>query len=70
MTQKPSVLDCVNQWISLGCLSHLDRAFVRFLLDQDPARVTWCFGPGHWSAINWAEAKSIWIWKNSANNQS
>ena len=37
MTQKPSVLDCVNQWISHDCLSQLDRAFVRFLLEQDPA---------------------------------
>ena len=36
MTQKPSVLDCVNQWISHDCLSQLDRAFVRFLLEQDP----------------------------------
>ena len=37
MTQQPSVLDSVNQWISQGWLSHLDRAFVRFLLNQDTA---------------------------------
>ena len=30
-----AVLKSVDQWIKLGCLSYLDRAFVRFLLDQD-----------------------------------
>lgn len=35
MTQQPSVLDSINQWISRDWLSQLDRAFVRFLLDQD-----------------------------------
>jgi exodeoxyribonuclease V alpha subunit len=30
-----AVLESVDQWIKLGCLSYLDRAFVRFLLDQD-----------------------------------
>jgi len=37
MTRQPSVLDHVNQWVSHDCLSQLDRAFVRFLLEQDPA---------------------------------
>jgi len=37
MTQQSSVLDEVNQWISHGWLSHLDRAFVRFFLNQDTA---------------------------------
>ena len=37
MTQQPSVLDSINQWISRDWLSQLDRAFVRFLLDQDAA---------------------------------
>ena len=37
MTQQPPVLDQVKQWISHDWLSQLDRAFVRFLLDQDPA---------------------------------
>jgi exodeoxyribonuclease V alpha subunit len=35
MKQHLSVLESVEQWITLGCLSYLDRAFVRFLLDQD-----------------------------------
>ncbi len=35
MTQGVSVLENINKWISLGWLSHLDRAFVRFLLDQE-----------------------------------
>jgi exodeoxyribonuclease V alpha subunit len=30
-----AVLESVDQWIKLGCLSYMDRAFVRFLLDQD-----------------------------------
>ena len=37
MIQASSVLDSVKQWISHDRLSQLDRAFVRFLLDQDPA---------------------------------
>jgi exodeoxyribonuclease V alpha subunit len=35
MTQKPSVLDNVSKWVGYGWLTQLDRAFVRFLLDQD-----------------------------------
>jgi exodeoxyribonuclease V alpha subunit len=33
---KPSIKS-IDKWVSLGWLSHLDRAFVRFLLDQEPA---------------------------------
>ena len=35
MTKGLSVLKNIDKWISLGWLSHLDRAFVRFLLDQE-----------------------------------
>ena len=35
MTKGISVLENINKWISFGWLSHLDRAFVRFLLDQE-----------------------------------
>lgn len=35
MTQGLSVLENMDQWIVRGWLSHLNRAFVRFLLDQD-----------------------------------
>lgn len=35
MTKGHSVLEKVDKWIGLGWLSHLDRAFVRFLLDQE-----------------------------------
>ncbi|MDD2800843.1 MAG: exodeoxyribonuclease V subunit alpha [Methylococcales bacterium] len=31
-----TVLEHVDNWIGLGWLSHLDRAFVRFLQDQEP----------------------------------
>jgi len=31
-----TVLEHVDNWIALGWLSHLDRAFVRFLQDQEP----------------------------------
>jgi len=31
-----TVLEHVDDWIGLGWLSHLDRAFVRFLQDQEP----------------------------------
>ena len=37
MTKGLSVLKNIDKWISLGWLSHLDRAFVRFLLDQETA---------------------------------
>ena len=37
MTKGLSVLINIDKWISLGWLSHLDRAFVRFLLDQETA---------------------------------
>lgn len=37
MTSQASVLKNVKLWIGHGWLSQLDRAFVRFLLDQDPA---------------------------------
>ncbi|WP_262966458.1 exodeoxyribonuclease V subunit alpha [Methylobacter psychrophilus] len=36
MTKGLSVLDSIDNWISLGWLTHLDRAFVRFLIDQEP----------------------------------
>ena len=36
MKQQQSVLAKVDKWIALGWLNHLDRAFVRFLLDQEP----------------------------------
>ena len=35
MTQGLSILENMDQWIARGWLSHLNRAFVRFLLDQD-----------------------------------
>ena len=35
MTQGLSILENMDQWIAWGWLSHLNRAFVRFLLDQD-----------------------------------
>ncbi|MEI7994558.1 MAG: exodeoxyribonuclease V subunit alpha [Methylococcaceae bacterium] len=35
MTKGLSVLKNIDKWISLGWLGHLDRAFVRFLLDQE-----------------------------------
>lgn len=35
MTQGFSILEKMDQWIALGWLSHLNRAFVRFLLDLD-----------------------------------
>ena len=35
MTQGLSILENIDQWIARGWLSHLNRAFVRFLLDQD-----------------------------------
>ncbi|MDD5633521.1 MAG: exodeoxyribonuclease V subunit alpha, partial [Methylococcales bacterium] len=37
MTNGLSVLKNIDKWISLGWLSHLDRAFARFLLDQETA---------------------------------
>jgi exodeoxyribonuclease V alpha subunit len=37
MTKGLSILKNLDKWISLGWLSHLDRAFVRFLLDQETA---------------------------------
>ncbi|MDI1230430.1 MAG: exodeoxyribonuclease V subunit alpha [Methylobacter sp.] len=37
MTSASSVLESIKLWISQDCLSQLDRAFVRFLLEQDPA---------------------------------
>ncbi|NOT10555.1 MAG: exodeoxyribonuclease V subunit alpha [Methylococcaceae bacterium] len=35
MTLALSALEKIDQWIGLGWLSHLNRAFARFLLDQD-----------------------------------
>jgi len=35
MKQQHSVLATIDHWIARGWLSHLNRAFVRFLLDQD-----------------------------------
>ena len=35
MTKGLSVIESVDKWINLGWLSHLDRAFVRFLQDQE-----------------------------------
>lgn len=35
MTKGHSMLEGMSKWISLGWLSQLDRAFVRFLLDQE-----------------------------------
>ncbi|MGR8951709.1 MAG: exodeoxyribonuclease V subunit alpha [Gammaproteobacteria bacterium] len=35
MTRAHSVLARIDHWIARGWLSHLNRAFVRFLLDQD-----------------------------------
>ncbi|MEQ1529477.1 MAG: exodeoxyribonuclease V subunit alpha [Methylococcales bacterium] len=35
MTQGFPILEKMDQWIALGWLSHLNRAFVRFLLDLD-----------------------------------
>jgi len=35
MKQGHSVLATIDHWIARGWLSHLNRAFVRFLLDQD-----------------------------------
>jgi exodeoxyribonuclease V alpha subunit len=35
MKQKVSVFECIDKWINVGWLSHLDRAFARFLLDQE-----------------------------------
>jgi exodeoxyribonuclease V alpha subunit len=35
MTKGLSVLNSIDKWISLGWLNHLDRAFVRFLVDQE-----------------------------------
>lgn len=37
MTQGLSVLDHMDKWIARGWLSHLNRAFVGFLLDRDKA---------------------------------
>ncbi|MEY3289887.1 MAG: exodeoxyribonuclease subunit alpha [Pseudomonadota bacterium] len=35
MTKGLSVLNRIDNWINLGWLTHLDRAFVRFLVDQE-----------------------------------
>lgn len=35
MTPQPSVFARIDKWIARGWLTHLNRAFVRFLLDQD-----------------------------------
>ncbi|MDD5631663.1 MAG: exodeoxyribonuclease V subunit alpha [Methylococcales bacterium] len=37
MTKGLSVLNNIDKWISLSWLNHLDRAFARFLLDQETA---------------------------------
>ena len=37
MTSPSSVLESIKLWVGQGWLSQLDRAFVRFLLDQDTA---------------------------------
>lgn len=36
MTKEQATLERIDKWVKLGWLNHLDRAFVRFLLDQEP----------------------------------
>ena len=46
MSKAHPTLERIDKWVSLGWLSHLDRAFVRFLLEQEPKAKHWVLWSG------------------------